>query len=73
MCYWRKSRANRHVPALLKAVEKSRWERVEYDVAPIRHRAYDGVVYDERGCDFPARTNWRERSWKKHRRSQYKM
>ena len=39
MCYWRKSRANRHVLALLKAVEKSRWERVEYDVAPIRHRA----------------------------------
>lgn len=67
-----KSRSNQNAAKLLKQVEESEFEFRVYGVPKIRYKSYDGTISDLIHWDTPWRSDWRVRSWKKHRKTQFK-
>lgn len=66
---WSKSRNNKNSLRLLKQVIASELD-MEYNIPRLRHDSYCGCIGPMVWWDLPAR--WTQRSWKKHRKTQYK-
>lgn len=66
---WRRSKQPDWV-RLLKQVELSTFEELEYGVSRLRYKSYCDTVRDGVCYDRPDRNI--ERSWKSHRKTQYK-
>ena len=71
MSWWTKSRPNKNALRLLKQATISEFEFREYCVERIRFKSYYDTVQPTIWYDLPKRTP--QRSWKKHRHTQYKM
>lgn len=71
MSWWRKSRPNKNALRLLKQAVVSEFEFREYSVKRIRFKSYYDTVLPTIGYDLPTRAD--QRSWKKHRKTQYKL
>jgi len=57
---------------LSKQVELSKWEEQEYGVKPMRPASYDRTLQILFSYEHPDRADFRSRSWKRNRKTQYK-
>lgn len=67
-----KSKSNRNSVRLMKQVEESEFEYREYGAPKIRYGSYNWTIYDMEFWDTAPRSNF-TRSWKSHRKTQYKQ
>jgi len=57
---------------LAKRVEQAKWESYVYDVKPLRPKSYSDIVAILMDWELPDRADFRSRSWKRNRKTQYK-